>query len=119
MDSIAVFRTVQPGMYDKIRAFQADVLQGDSADSNLAHWDEVGLRAVKLYHQTEPTEGIIIYLEADDMAHVFDQEQHGEKATNTQWSDFLKEVSGVDHDRDMSEVLIDWHHEDGHKQSVS
>ena len=117
MESIAVFRAAKPGMYEKIRAFQEEVIRGGSANANLAHWDDVGLRSVKLFHQTEPTEGIIIYLEADDMAHVFDEEQHGDKATHTQWADFMREISGVDHDRDMSEVLIEWHHEDGHKQS--
>ena len=116
MESVAVFRTVKPGMYDKIRAFQEDVIQGNSADANLAHWAEVGLKTVKLFHQTEPTEGIIIYLEAADMAHVFDEDEHGQKATDVQWSAFMEDVS-LEHVRAVSDILIDWHHEDGHKQT--
>ena len=114
MQNIAVAFPLRPGQYDRIRGHKADVLDGDHHE----HWDDVGLAAVKMWHQTDPIEAVVIYLEADDLAYALDPDEHGHKPVHSQWVTFLQEVSGGGQPASLPDLLIDWHRDVGHKVGV-
>ncbi len=114
MQTVAVAFPLQPGQYDRIRAHQADVVGGNHHE----HWHDVGMAAVKMWHQTDPIEAVVIYLEADDLAYVLDPDEHGHKPGHYEWVTFLQEVSGGGQPASLPDLLVDWHRDDGHKVGV-
>jgi hypothetical protein len=107
---------LQPGQFDRIRQHQQEIVTGHMAEANLEHWSDVGLTVLKMYHQTDPAEALIFLMEGDDLASVIDAEQQGHKPVDAHWVEFFREITGGGEPaRTLPELLIDWHHEEGHK----
>lgn len=114
MESMAWAFPMQPGQFDRLMGHQEDVVRGEMADENLAHWNDTGLSAVKLYHQREPVEAIIVYLEGEDVKKAIDPREHGGKPVHEQWMEFFQTMYGKPIPGTPPAVVIDWHRQTGH-----
>jgi hypothetical protein len=82
---------------------------------------DLGLTACKIWHQTEPIEALIFYFEGDDLEHALHPTKHDGNSASEQWGTFFEQVtqhgrrSGRTSQQLPGELLIDWHHEEGHR----
>ena len=67
-------------------------------------------------HQTVSTEALVFYFEAEDMQEAL-HPKHGEHEVGKKWDAFWQQVAGISGDflTKHPELLVDWHHEDGHR----
>lgn len=77
------------------------------------------MSCVRVYHQTEPIEALIVYLEGEDLASAIDRSQHGGKPAHDQWANFFDEVTDNHAPGAIPAVIIDWHRDTGHAVGAS
>ena len=94
-------------------------LTGQRADEHHKLHSMHGLKHMGVYRTHHPMEAIIVVLQGDDINQVIESR----KASNHeffQWFDErVKDLSGHHWADFKTEVLIDWHHEEGHRTKSS
>lgn len=115
MQSVCTAIPLKPGAWEMIRKYRDELVnQLDHADVAYAR-ERRGLQVVKIFHQVKPIDALILYFEADDLEEAF-HPRHRENEAGAKMADFWRRVGGLE-DRFLAEfpqLLIDWHHEDGH-----
>jgi hypothetical protein len=119
MESICTAMPLKPGMWETIRKYRDELV------NTLNHPDEVygrqqrGLKTVKVFHQTQPIEALLLYFEGDDLKDAF-HPRHREHESGAKMKEFWSRVAGMD-ERFLAvfpQLLIDWHYEEGHRQKA-
>ncbi len=120
--SFAYAVPLKPGTYDQIHAHMDEIFAGATAKEGEEHAKEdLGLTTVKVWHQTEPIEALVFYFEGDDLEHALHPTRNEGHSVNQQWAEFFDQVtphgpkSGRTSHELPGELLIDWHHEEGHR----
>ena len=120
MESVCTAVPLKPGMWEAIRQYRDELVGAlDHADVAYAR-EHRGFRVVKIFHQTTPIEALVLYFEADDLKEAF-HPRHQDNKTSAKWTAFWSKVGGLN-GRLLSEfpqLLIDWHHEEGHRQKAA
>jgi len=115
MESVCTAIPLKPGMWETIRQYRDELVNAlDHADVAYAR-ERRGFRAVKIFHQTTPIEALVMYFEADNLKDTFDP-RHQDNATSAKWTAFWNKVGGLKGPllSELPQLLIDWHHEEGH-----
>src|SRR5712691_7934301 len=116
MQSVCTAIPLKPGMWETIRQYR-DELVNELDHPNVEYAREHrGFRVVKVWHQTVPIEALILYCEADNLEEAF-HPRHQESETGAKRSAFWSKVGGLKGPllSEFPQVLIDWHHEEGHR----
>lgn len=115
MQSVCTAVPLKPGMWEVIRQYRDELVNAlDHSDVAYARQHR-GFRVVKIFHQTVPIEALVMYFEADNLEEAF-HPKHQDNATSAKWTAFWKRVGGLDGRllAEFPQLLIDWHHEEGH-----
>lgn len=78
-----------------------------------------GFKAIKVWRQHTPQEMVIVYLQADNLEQAMGARNASDHAFENWFEQMYQEVTGVHPDTisgPPSEILMDWHHETGHKK---
>jgi len=91
---------------------------GDGAADTHAVTKGKGLTHVRFYHQTKPRDMLIVYLEGPRLEQTL-QQMHGSPGEHEDgWFQLMEAIGGEGKD-DLgpapSTLLLDWHHEEGHR----
>ena len=117
--SVAFAVPLKPGMYDHIHAHMDEIFGGVTAEAGRAHArEDRGITAAKIFHQTEPIDALIVYLEGDDLEHALHPTKHSDHSTSAQWRAFFEQVGqhGTRSSHKLpADLMVDWHAEHGHR----
>ena len=120
MQSVCTAIPLKPGMWDAIRQYRDELVNGlDHADVAYASKHR-GFRAVKIWHQTKPIEALILYFETDNLEETF-HPRHQDNETSAKWTAFFNRVGGLEGRllAEFPQLLIDWHHAEGHRAKAA
>jgi hypothetical protein len=115
MAAISTALPLKPGMWDVIRQYRDELVNQLDHEDSVHGREDRGFKVVRIFHQTTPIEALILYFEADDLEEAF-HPRHQDHETSAKWTAFWKQVAGLDGPllAEFPQLLIDWHHEDGH-----
>lgn len=79
---------------------------------------ELGVNAVRVWHQTEPLEAIVVYVEAEDLGATLAQRAKSEHSAEITLDRLFEELTG--HPTHAmrgapTRLVLDWHRERGHR----
>ena len=118
MASIAFSVPVKPGKTADAKKL-AEMLGGQRASDHDETHRGHGVRRLKVYHQGQPNEAIIVYIEADDIRAAMKNRAASEHEFDEWFGKMIEDVTGYHPDQHFhappSEILLDWHEEKGHK----
>ena len=112
MQKLAFAYPIKPGQFERLIRHQQEVIA--AAGEHLSHADDIRLSCVRMYHQTQPIEAVIIYMEGEDIADAVDRSKHGGKPAHDLWADFWEDITDDHAPGAMPSVILDWHRESGH-----
>ena len=120
MASVCTAIPLKPGMWEVIRQHRDEIVNDLDHPEVAYARDTRGFRVVKIFHQTVPIEALILYFEADDLEEAF-HPRHQEHATLEKRRAFWDEVAGLSGPfmAELPELLLDWHHEEGHRHKAA
>jgi hypothetical protein len=78
-----------------------------------------GFTAVKMWHQRQPTEQVVVYLEADNLEQAinnFANSSHQDDQTSHRLFEQLTGQRPGKHGGSQAELVIDWHRDGGHRK---
>jgi hypothetical protein len=107
-------------MWEAIRQRQEELVNGlNSLDEEYAK-DHRGFRVVKVFHQTDPIEALVLYFEANNLDEAF-HPRHRDHETVKKWNAFWAQVAGLSGPfmAERPELLVDWHHHEGHRHKAA
>jgi hypothetical protein len=116
MQTLALSVPLKAGMYDEIRKHRDDIIHGLDDMDHAAHGKARGFESVRMFHQTQPNEALVFFFEAEDMEEAM-HPKHNDHEASKKWDAFFQSVAGLSGQfmTEHPEMLVDWHHEDGHK----
>lgn len=121
MESVCTSIPLKPGMWDYIYEHQQEIVNGlggnDEADYAK---NQRGFRHVKVYHQTDPIDALVLYFEAENLEEAF-HPKHADHAALEQRRLFWQKVAGLSGPfmAKLPQLMVDWHHEEGHRHRAA
>lgn len=118
MQSIAFAIPILPGRAERVLAHAEHLIQGERHQEKQAHARSRGLRAARFYHQTNPAEMLIIYLEAPNLDKALTEIHEADHEFEDEFRVMVEEATG--HKPKTlgpfpAHLIMDWHHEEGHR----
>jgi len=120
LESVCTAIPLKPGMWEKIRQYRDELVKElDHADIAYAR-ESRGFRVAKIFYQKAPIEALILYFEADNLKETF-HPRHQSDATSAKWTAFWNQVAGLQGPllAEFPQLLIDWHHKEGHREGAA
>jgi hypothetical protein len=116
MQSVAISMPLTEGKAEHIEQLVAHI--HDRGEDRLK---ELGANAVRIWHQTEPHEALVIYFEAENLDEMFARRREAKHPMESAMERLFEEVTGH-HQKTMhvsqSKLLLNWHRERGHATSA-
>jgi hypothetical protein len=113
MQSIARAMPVKPGTGAEMERLVTHL--AEEAHERMA---ELGVRTVRIWHQTAPMEAIVVYVEAEDFDRAHAARARAEHPAEGAVDGLFESITGH-HTRAMrgveTKLLLDWHHERGRR----
>lgn len=116
MQSVCTAIPLKPGMWETMRQYRDELVNAlDHPDLQHASKDR-GFSVFKAWHQTTPSEALILYFEADNLEEAF-HSRHQDNQTSAKWTAFFGQIAGLQGRllAEFPQLLIDWHKEEGHR----
>ena len=116
MHSLSFAVPVKPGMYEEIKAHHDEIVHGLDAEDHHDHHKGRGVRTLQIFYQKEPAL-LIFHVEAENEEDLTRSSSDPNHPISQTWQQFLAKVAGEDRPRaGRPELLIDWHHHEGHRK---
>jgi len=118
VSTIAFAFPIKPGMIEKGYKFIEEMGTQRADEHHAAHSDH-GLKLMQVYHQSHPTEMVIVVVEADDQTAARQKRNQSSNTFDKWFDDMVMEITGHQPDDFDTTQLLDWHHQDKHRHVVS
>ena len=123
-DSIAFAIPILPGRTEKVLEMcdhmrqrdEALMARGEFRDSYAQR--ERGLKHARFYHQLEPLEALVIYLEGPNISDQMSDIAQYEHEVEQEFAQLVEAATGhkpVPGGKAPAHLILDWHHEEGHR----
>jgi hypothetical protein len=90
-------------------------LTGQRADEHHHRHKVHGLKHMRVWRQREPIEVVIVYLEADNIDAMLDSRRTSDHEFERWFDRELQGITGHHWAECEGDLLLDWHHEEGHR----
>ena len=90
-------------------------LTGQRADEHHQRHKLHGLQNLKIWRQHHPVEVVIVYIEADNIEEMLESRRKADHAFEQWFDEQVVGITGYHWADAKGELLMDWHHEEGHR----
>ena len=112
METTVFALPIKAGKSDDVARFLKE-LTGQHADDYSHTRSRHGLTSLRVWHQTEPVEQVIVELGAKDLDEFFIRRIESDHAHDSWLDAQLEELTGLHHP--VSRMVLDWHAQHGHR----
>mgnify|MGYP001236566760 CR=1 FL=1 len=117
MGSIAFALPISTGQADHLFD-HVEHITGPGRDEHHERSRRHGFTNVRLYHQTQPQEILIVYLEAPNLDKSIEEMRNSPDLSEQPWVQLIANLG--DHRPEhlltpKPQLVMDWHHEEGHR----
>ena len=120
MQSVCTAIPLKPGMWEVIRQHRDELVHDlDNAEAAYAK-EHRGFHVVKVFHQTDPIEALVLYFEAENLDEAF-HPRHQDHESLEKRRAFWSQIAGLEGQfmAELPQLLIDWHHHEGHRHKAA
>jgi hypothetical protein len=117
MASIAFSVPIKPGQSDHLFD-HVEHITGHGREAHHEKHSRHGLTHIRLYHQTQPSEALIVYLEGPHLQKSLDEIMEDPDLADQPWYKMIEKLSdhkGHHFHLEGSQLVMDWHHQEGHR----
>jgi len=117
MQSVAFALPVEPSKVDVVRKMIQTAVDGEHAGTHGSYAKDRSFKSVRVYHQSTPRDMLVFYIEADDLAKATKPMAGEDHRTAQGWMQLIETITGSRAEvlTEHPDVLVDWHHEEGHR----
>jgi len=108
---------VKPGGIEALKDSIDEFVHGETSQAQHDHTVSQGFTHVRMFHQKSPSEALILYVEGPEIHDSLHKSRTHGHEFNKSFAELVQAISGhhVDSWAELPDLLLDWHHQEGHK----